>query len=295
MSINIKDLVSQIRYLDVITNRKVTDIFAGNYKSAFKGQGMEIADVREYEEGDDARHIDWMVTARQGKPYMKQYQETRELTTLVMIDLSASMNFTSTGKTKREKAIELAAVLLFSALKMNDKFGVILFSDKVEIYIPPKKGKSHLLRIFREMLIGFEQNQYKKSQQEEALKFLNTVVKTQSVCFYIGDELPFETTSQLKIANKKHDFVFLNVYDPFERELTHDDFLEIEDPETGEQMVIDLSDKGVRERFNQIRQQKTEAMKTLVRKNQIDLVEVGTDGNVFRELLLFFKKRQNRY
>ena len=291
----VKDLIAQIRYLDVITNRKVTDVFAGNYKSAFKGHGMEIADVREYEEGDDARHIDWMVTARQGKPYLKQYQETRELTTLVMIDLSASMNFTSTGKTKREIAIELAAVLLFSALKMNDKFGIILFSDQVETYIPPKKGKSHLLRIFREILVGFEQNQYKKGHPEQALKFLNTIVKTQSVCFYIGDELGDDVASQLKIANKKHDFVFLNVYDPFERELTHNDFLEIEDPETGEQMVIDLSDKGVRERFNQIRKQKQETMKTLVRKNQVDLVEVGTNGNVFKELLLFFKKRQARY
>ena len=234
---DIKSLLAQIRYLDVITNRKVTEVFAGNYKSSFKGQGVEVADVREYEEGDDARHIDWLVTARQGNTYLKQYHETRELTTMVMIDLSASMNFTSTGKTKKDVAIELASVILFSALKMSDKFGALLFSEDVEIYIPPSKGKSHLLRIFREILVGFEKNKYKKSNPLQALKFLNKVVKAQSICFCIGDEISKEVDSQLKIANKKHDLVFLNVYDPFERELTYDDFIEIEDPETGDQMI----------------------------------------------------------
>lgn len=292
---DVKSIISQVRYLDVVTNRKVTDVFAGNYKSSFKGQGMEIADVREYEAGDDARHIDWVVTARQGKTYLKQYQETRELTTLMMVDLSASMNFTSTGKTKRAVAIELAAVLLFSALRMNDKFGVILFAEGVEKYIPPRKGKSHLLRILREMLWGFEQNKYKRSNPLQALKFLNTVVKAQSICFYIGDEITEAFASQLKMANRKHDFIFLHVYDPFEQELNHDDFMTIEDSETGEQMIIDLSNKRTRERFAQIRKQKREIMKSVIQKNQVDLVEVATDGNVYKELLLFFKKRQSRF
>ncbi len=289
-----KDLISKVRHLDIFTSRNVTEVFAGNYKSSFKGQGMEIADVREYADGDDARHIDWIVTARQEKPYIKQYQETRELTTIVMMDLSASMNFTSTGRTKQEAALELAAILLFSALKMNDKFGAILFSEEGEKYIPPKKGKSHLLRIFREIILGFEQN-YKKSYPKKALDFLNNIVRAQSICFFVGDEITEEMAPQIKIANKKHDFVYLNVFDPFERKITHSDFLEIEDPETGEQMIIDLSNEKLRKRFEDLRKQKLEAMRSIVRKNQIEMVDVSTEDNVYRELLLFFKRRQARY
>ncbi len=291
----IKDILAQIKKLDVVTNRNVTEVFSGNYKSSFKGRGMEIADVREYAEGDDVRHIDWMVTARQGKPFVKLYQETRELTTMVMVDLSASMNFTSVGKTKKEVALELVAVLLFSALKSNGKFGAILFTDKVEQYISPKKGKAHLLRIFREIIVGYKNNQYKKSRPEESLNFLNTIVRKQSVCFFLGDEMTETMVSPLKIANRRHDFVFCNVYDKFERGIVNSDFLEIEDPESGALMTIDLSNQKTKAQFERLRAEKLEQMKSVTKNHGIEMLDVSTEDNIYRELLLFFKKRQSRF
>ena len=144
---DIKDVITKVHHLDVITNRKATEVFTGNYKSSFKGRGLEVSNLREYQDGDDARHIDWIATARHGKPYVKEFQETRELTTMILVDLSASMNFTSVGKTKKEVVIETSALLIFSALKNGDKFGAIFFTDEVELFIPPKKGHAHALRI----------------------------------------------------------------------------------------------------------------------------------------------------
>ena len=289
---SLKQTLAQIRHLDLVTNRKVTEMFSGNYKSAFKGQGIEMSDVREYNYGDDARHVDWKVTARLGRPHIKQYQEARELSVMVVVDLSASMNFSSTGKLKKEQALEMVAAILFSALKNGDRFGAILFSEEIEIYIPPQKGKAHLIRILREVISGFEKNAYKKSNQIRAFQFLNTVFRRRSLCFFIGDELAVRYESQLRVATRKHDFIFLNVYDPFERAVNMDDYLEIEDPETGEQMIIDLSNKKIREQFFRLRESKYLAQKKLLRRNQIEHLEIGTDEDVYKKLLLFFRKRK---
>jgi len=292
---DIKELTKKIKHLEIFTNKNVNEVFAGNYKSSFKGQGLEVSDLRKYEEGDDVRHIDWTVSARQGTLYVKKYQETREMTTMVMVDLSSSMNFTSVGKTKKEAVVEFVAAILFSSLKNGDKFGAILFTEYIDLYIPPKKGKVHLLRILREIIAEFKENKYKKGDLNKALKYLNRNLKRNSICFLITDGDVSKSSSLLRIANKKHDFVFINVYDKFERGITCDGIMEIEDPETGEKAVIDFSNKELKERFLQIREEKNKISQTILKKNKIDCLNISTESNIYKELLIFFKKRQLRY
>lgn len=287
-----QDISKKIQRINIVTNRKVNEVFSGNYKSSFKGSGIEVSDIREYEEGEDVRNIDWITTAKQGKPYVKKYQETRELTTIVVVDISASMNFTSCGVAKKDVALELCSILLFSALKNGDKFGALLFSDKVEKYIPPKKGKAHLLRIVREIIVQFQNNKYKKSEPKAALGFLNSVIKRHAVCFFVSDEINEDMKSVLKISNRKYDFVFSRIYDAFEDGAVSDGMFEIEDPETGKQMVIDLSNKKIREKYQALRAEKILKMKSILRSFNIDALELSTQSLVFKELLLFFKKRQ---
>ena len=289
---NLKELSKKIRTIDIFTNKGVTELFAGNYKSSFKGQGLEVKDIRKYEEGDDIRHIDWIITAKQGFPYVKEYQESRELSTIVMVDISASMNFTSSEKTKKEVALEVAAIILFSALKNGDKFGAIIFSDKIEKYIPIKKGKSHLLLILREIIVCFENNKYKSSDHEAALKFLNMIVKKHAICFFISDEISENQSHSLRIANKKHDFVFLRTFDSFEEGFTSEEVLKIEDPESGEQIVLDLSNPQTKQNFLKLRQDKMRQMQEVLKKNKIEALHLSTTCNIFQKLLIFFKKRQ---
>lgn len=299
---DLKEISKKIKHLEIYTNRNVNEVFAGNYKSSFRGQGLEVSDLRKYEEGDDARHIDWITTAKKGKPYIKKYQETRELTTLVMIDLSASMNFTTVDKKKSEVALELVSTILFSAFKNGDKFGAILFGDKVFEYIPPKKGKSHLLRILRAIISGYENNHYTEGNQKIALDYLNSVAKRHTICFFISDELipnsileNSEGHSYLKIANQKHDLVYVNIFDKFEKKIDSKDVLEIEDPETREIMIIDFSDEKIRNNYIKERDKKYKRIKKILNQYRIDSLEISTESNIYKELLLFFKKRSLRY
>ena len=287
---DIKDITKKIRHLEILTKKNVTEIFVGNYKSSFMGHGLEVSDLRPYAEGDDIRHIDWVTTAKQGTAYVRKYQETRELTTIVVIDLSASMNFTSTGRTKKEIATELASILLFSALKNGDKFGAILFTDTVN-YIPPKKGKLHLLRILREIITQYENNSYKKSNLNAPLDFLNLVIKKNTICFFITDDMDTDAVNQLKLANQKHDFIFINIFDEFEKGKVLPEPIEIEDPETGEQILIDLSNKKIREQFIKLRENRTKIMEEIFKKNRIDSLNISTQNNVFKELFGFFQIR----
>ena len=289
---NIKDITKKIRHLEIITKKNVTEIFVGNYKSSFMGHGLEVSDLRKYEEGDDIRHIDWITTAKQGTAFVRKYQETRELTTIVIIDLSSSMNFTSCGKTKKEVTVELAAILLFSAFKNGDKFGVILFAEDIEIYIPPKKGKLHLLRILREIITRYEKNQYKKSDLNKPLDFLNLVIKKNTICFFISDHIKETSTNALKLANRKHDFIFINIFDAFEKGKIKSEILEIEDPETGEQILIDLTNKKIKNSFIKIRKEKEKIMQEIFKKNKIDSFELSTQDNIFKKLFKFFKMRK---
>jgi len=291
---NPKDLIKRIRRLEIVTNRKVNDLFVGNYKSAFKGRGVEFADIREYNEGDDYRTIDWITSAKQNKMYVKTYQETRELTTMMLVDLSSSMNFGSTEKTKRETALELLAMLCFSALKNNDKMGAVFFTDKIEHFIPPKKGQAQLWRILREALLRFEDNHYQTSDIQEVCQFLNTAFPHRSICFLISDEIhpDPETKKRLHVTNQKHDLVFLRIVDPLEKGVTHGGLIAAADPETGEAMHIDLGHKKVRERYNKIRQEKEEALSKLLKSTQVDTLELLTTESLFKKLFWFFKKRQ---
>ncbi len=288
---NIKEITKKIRHLEILTKKNVTEIFVGNYKSSFMGHGLEVSDLRQYEEGDDIRHIDWITTAKQGTAYVRKYQETRELTTIIIIDLSSSMNFTSASKTKKEIATELASILLFSAFKNGDKFGAILFTEIIEIYIPPKKGKLHLLRILREIVAQYENNQYKKSDINKPLNFLNLVIKKNSICFFISDDINQDAARPLKLANQKHDFVFMNIFDEFERGKVLKEALAIEDPESGEQILIDLANKKIRRKFIQLREEKNKIMKEMLKKNKIESLNISTQNNVFKELFKFFKIR----
>ncbi len=290
----ITDILKQVRHLDLVTNRKVTEIFAGNYRSAFRGQGMEVADVREYEVGDDARHIDWQVTARQGKPYIKQYQETRELTTMIVLDLSSGMDFSSVGRPKAQVALETAAILLFSALKMNDKFGAILFSDEVECYIPPKKGRPHLLRILREIIARMGSKRGRGSNGQKALSFLNQMVRGHSICFFVGDALEAEGETALRVASVKHDLVYCHVYDPFERTVTERGVYEMVDPISGDWLEIDLMHQATIDRYEALRTEKYEALRTLIRSSRADWMECSTKDNVYQQWLKFFYRRQRR-
>ncbi len=290
-----KDLTKEIHKIDIFTNRKVSEAFSGNYKSSFKGAGIEVSDIREYEEGEDVRNIDWITTARQGRPFVKKYQETRELTTLLIIDLSSSMDFGSLGKTKREVALELCSILLFSALKNNDKFGAILYSDRIEKCIPPKKGKVHLLRILREILVCAERPGRRSGDQKQVLDFLNSVIKRHAICFLVSDDISETAERALKISERKFDLVFARVFDPFEEGIAQSGIYRIEDPETGKQIIVDLGQKDLRGRYQAIRQEKILGLRKLLRRYSIDTIELSTETDVYKDLLRFFRQRQLRY
>jgi len=293
-----KELVKTIKHLEIYTNRKVNEIFVGNYKSSFRGQGLEVSDLRKYEEGDDARHIDWLITARQGRPYVKKFQETRELTTMIMVDISDSMKFTTAEKTKSRISIEIAAYILFSALKNNDKFGAIIFADRIYAYIPPKKGRKHLLYILREIIQGFAIREMKKANLGVTLDFFNKTVKKCSICFLLSDNLRDNDNAEdsglkaLKVVNQKHDFIYINIFDNFEKKISPVyPNIKIINPETGEMDRINLGNKKLINNYNQIRSKRYTDESDILKKNRIDYLSISTTGNVYKNLLLFFRKR----
>jgi uncharacterized protein (DUF58 family) len=292
---NLQAVTRQIRYLDIYTNRQVTEIFAGNYKSSFKGHGIEVHSLRPYQDGDDVRHIDWTTSAKHGQLYVKQYQETRELTTFLLIDTSASMNFTSIGKTKKQVAVEIAALLLFSALKNGDKYGALLFSDQTKVYIPAKKGRTHLLRILREIVISYQQNQQQTANPQHALHHYNQLVHKSSLTFLLSDSITTKSSQMLRIANQKHDLVFINIYDPFERQISGDQLLQVQDLETQQRLAVNLADNRTKQRYQQLRLHQYQQLKHLMIKSQIDWLDVSTQDHLYQNLLTFFKQRQLKY
>ena len=291
---NISDLTKKIRHLEIYTKRRVNDNFSGNYKSFFRGQGLEVSYLRQYEFGDDARLIDWITSARQGSLYVKKFQETRELTIILLIDLSASMNFTSCEHRKADMVIEFASLILFSALKNNDKFGVILFHDNFFKYIPPQKGKSHLLQILREIILGFSKNQYQKSNLDKALGFLNHIVRRRSICFLLSDNILEENDEDnlaLRIASRKHDFIFINFFDKFEKNINIEEVMEIEDLENGGNLIFDFSSENLRKKYIKLCRKKEESINKILGKYKIEKLDISTQDDVYKELLMFFKKR----
>lgn len=284
------ELIKKIRRIEIRTNRLVNDILGGEYHSVFKGRGMEFDEVREYQLGDDIRTIDWNVTARTGVPHVKRFVEERELTVLLLVDASSSAQFGTTDRMKGELAAELCALLAFSAIKNNDRVGLIIFTDKVELYVPAKKGKSHVLRLIRELL--YFRPKGVTTNLTGALEFLQKVQKRKAVIFLVSDFLTDEDyTRPLAIANQRHDLIAFCLADPREHELPPIGLLELEDAETGEEIIIDTSDPEVRRLFAQYAQAATQTRTRVFRSHSIDSVDIMTGSDYVKPLVRFFEKR----
>jgi uncharacterized protein (DUF58 family) len=287
-----KEIANKIRRIQITTNRLVNESLAGEYHSVFKGRGMEFDEVREYQHGDDVRAIDWNVTSRTGHPFIKRYVEERELTVILLIDASASGNFGSAGKLKSEIAAEISALLAFSAIKNNDRVGAILFTDRVEKFIPPRRGSTHVLRVIREVL--FHKPQHRGTRIEKALEHLNLVVSKRAVVFLISDLLDQQFEQSLKAANRKHDIVILQITDAREKELPRVGILELRDAETGEIIRVDTSLSSIRETFRENWTRNQARLAKLFKSHRMDHLIIETHKPYDVPLVRFFKERAQR-
>lgn len=284
------ELLKKVRKIEIKTKGLSANIFAGQYHSAFKGRGMAFSEVREYQYGDDIRDIDWNVTARYSKPYIKVFEEEREMTVMLLVDVSASQYFGTRNEIKRDIVTELSATLAFSAIQNNDKIGVIFFSDKIEKFIPPKKGRKHILYIIRE-LIDFKAEST-KTDLNMALKFLTNVLKKKCTTFMVSDFIdPVNYYNALTIANRKHDIVAIQVYDKLETQLPNVGLMKIQDFETGEEQWVDTSSKKVRGQYGQWWKDRQATMKNTFNRSRVDSVSVSTDEDYVKALLALFKMR----
>jgi len=284
-----KELLKKVRKIEIKTRGLSKHIFAGEYHSAFKGRGMSFSEVREYQYGDDVRNIDWNVTARYDKAYIKTYEEERELTVMLLIDISASENFGTKEQFKKDLITELAAVISFSAIQNNDKVGVIFFTDKIEKFIPPQKGKKHILRIIRELIDFIPEN--KGTDISLALQYFTNVVKKRSTAFLISDFFDTDFEKALQIAGHKHDLIALQIYDYNEYILPNIGLIKMEDAETGKERYVDTAIKSVRENFTKERQEYFQSVKRIFDKTGIDNVKIKTDEDYIKPLLKLFKNR----
>ena len=289
-----EDILKRVRQIEIKTRGLSDEIFAGKYHTAFRGRGMSFAEVREYRPGDDVRDIDWNVTARSQRPHIKVYEEERELTMMLLVDVSPSRMFGSEELTKKNMMTEIAATLAFSASKNNDKVGCILFSDRIEKFIPPKKGRSHILTIIRE-LIGFEPES-RKTCLSEPIRFLTNVNKKRCTTFILSDFLDSSKDADalddaLKIARGKHDLVGIRIIDPREQELPDVGIVELRDAETGRKVWVDSSSRRVREHYAEAWRERSEQILQTLKHNRIDTAEILTDGDYVAELIKLFKQR----
>jgi uncharacterized protein (DUF58 family) len=286
------EILKKIRALEIKTRGLVQAAFAGDYHSVFKGRGMNFEDVREYQPGDEIRAIDWNVTARLGNAFIKKFTEERELTVMLVVDVSASGNFGSVSESKRELAAEVACLLAFSAIRNNDKVGLVLFSDQVELFIPPKKGRSHTLRLIREIL--FFQPQGRGTAPGLALDYLNHVVTRRSVVFFISDFQAEDFSRALTITSRRHDFIAIRIDDEREERLPDVGIITLEDAETGEQIEINTADRRTRVRFNEAAQARRAEISHVLRRNNIDAISLRTGDDYLPALRAFFKQRELR-
>lgn len=287
---NTKELLKKVKRIEITTRGLSKQIFSGQYHSAFKGRGMAFSEVREYQIGDEIRTIDWNVTARFNEPYVKVFDEERELTVMLLVDVSASENFGTQEKLKKQAIIEIAAVLAFSAIQNNDKIGVIFFSDKIEKYIPPNKGKSHVLRVIRD-LIDFKPSS-KKTDINEALKFFINIIKKRSTAFVLSDFENEKFETSIKIANNRHDVTAIRVTDPRDEELPDIGFTKFLDPETEKIKWVNTSRKKNRENFKNYAIKKNENLKDFFKKSNIDFVHIKTNESFIKPLIYLFKHKQ---
>jgi len=287
-----KEIIRKIRRIQITTNRLVNESLAGEYHSVFKGRGMEFDEVREYQHGDDIRTIDWNVTSRAGHPYVKRYVEERELTVMLLIDASASGLFGSSGKVKGEIAAEISALLAFSAIKNNDRVGAMLFTDRIEKFIPARRGSTHVLRVIREVL--YHKPEGRGTRIEKALEHLNLVVRKRAVVFLISDLLDQGFEQSLKVANRRHDMVILQIVDPREQALPDVGIVELRDAETGEIIEVDTSMRHVREAYAANWARDRERLTKLFQSQRMDHVLIDVARPYDMPLVQFFEERARR-
>lgn len=283
------ELLQKVRKIEIKTRSISKHLFSGEYHSTFKGRGMSFSEVRPYQYGDDVRNIDWNVTARNNEPFIKIFEEERELTLMLMVDISPSAFFGTYQQQKREWATEICAVLAFSAISNNDKVGLILFSDQIELFIPPKKGKQHILRILRE-LINI-QPRGKKTDLNLSLQFFNNVIKKRSIAFILSDYWSNEYEQPLRIVGNKHDLIGIHLYDPAEADLPDIGFIQFLDAESGKIKWIDTSNKKLQQEYHDRFDQHMKETKDLFIKSASDLIQLRTDQSYIEALMAFFKKR----
>ena len=286
------EILKKVRQIQIRTSHLVTDLFAGQYHSAFKGQGMEFQEVREYVPGDDIRAIDWNVTARMGHPFIKKFIEERELTVMLLVDISASNQFGSATQFKKDLAAELAAVLAFAAIRNNDRVGLILFTDEVELYIPPKKGTAHVLRVIREVL--YFKPKRKGTRIEPALNFLNQGRRRKTVTFLISDFLDHDIERPLRITGRHHDLISITVGDKRESVWPAIGLVDWEDAETGERIVVDTSDRNTRRMLLTLQEERRSRLQDQFKRSSIDSIEVFAGEPYDREFVRFFRMREHR-
>jgi len=287
-----KEIFKKVRKIEIKTRGLSNQIFAGQYHSSFKGRGMAFSEVREYQYGDDVRNIDWNVTARFNKPFIKIFEEEREMTVMLLIDVSASHQFGTTASFKQDVITEIAAILSFSAIKNNDKVGVIFFSDQIEKFIPPKKGSTHILRIIRE-LVDFKAES-KGTDVAEALKFMTNAIKKRCTAFVISDFKSPAFADALKIANNKHDLMAVRIFDELENKLPNVGLIQVEDAETGASQWVDTSSASVRTYFTEQSRLQESRVKENFKKSGVDMAEIKTGQDYVKPLVAMFKKREAR-
>ena len=286
------ELAKKIRYIQIYTSKAVNNSLAGEYESLFKGRGMEFQEVREYQIGDDIRSIDWNVTARTGNPYVKLFKEERELTVMFLVDLSASGAFGSTKQIKNEVAAEICALLAFSAIKNNDKVGLIVFTDQVEMFIPPEKGTTHVLRLIRELL-NFKPEKG-KTDLVAGMDYLGRVLHKKSVVFLVSDFQSEGFEKQLRILGKRHDLIAVSITDPREISMPNVGLIQLEDAETGEMVIIDTGNASFRDRYERIGGTRLNGLKKLFRSMDIDHIDIRTGEDYVLDLVKFFRNRERR-
>jgi uncharacterized protein (DUF58 family) len=287
-----RELLRQVRRLQLRARRAVEDLLGGEYHSIFKGAGIAFEEVREYQPGDDIRTIDWNVTARMGHPFIKRFVEERELTVMLAIDVSGSQQFGTRFQQKREVAAELAAVLAFSAITNNDRVGLLNFTDRVERFVAPRKGVRHVLRLIREVL--FFQPQRRGTCIKEALRVLNRVLHRRAIVFLLSDFADHDYEKSFQQTGRRHDLIAVPIRDPREEEMPKVGLLQLEDSETGERVLLDTGRRRVRDHFARQAQERRERLRQLARSSRVDLIEVSTDGGHLDALVRFFRLRQRR-
>jgi uncharacterized protein (DUF58 family) len=285
-----KEVLQKVRQIEIRTRRIVDSMISGSYHSAFKGKGMEFSEVRPYIDGDDVRTIDWNVTARMGAPYIKKYIEERELTVMLVVDASASGNFGSVDKFKGEMAVELCSLLAFSAIRNNDRVGLVVFTSDVETYIPPRKGRNHVLRVIRELL--YFRPKHRGTDIGNALKFLNRVQTRTSVVFLVSDFISAGFEAPLRVAAKRHDLVTISVSDPREEFIPSIGLVELEDAETGETTLFDTRNRRAIEQYRKERETRRARLDELFRSTGVDEIRVSTESGYVTPIVKFFRKRE---